>query len=76
MGVMGEPEGIDYLLRMVKYIVREKKRTDIHFMLIVSGPAIENLKELSQELKITEYVEFTGFRDAYQAVSALCDRKK
>jgi glycosyltransferase involved in cell wall biosynthesis len=62
MGVMGEPEGIDYLLRMVRYIVREKNRQDIHFMLIGSGPAIEKLKALSQTLEITEFVEFTGFQ--------------
>ncbi|NJR57503.1 MAG: glycosyltransferase family 4 protein [Cyanobacteria bacterium CRU_2_1] len=62
MGVMGEPEGIDYLLRMVHYLVREKNRQDIHFMLIGSGPAIETLKALAQTLEITEFVEFTGFQ--------------
>ena len=75
MGVMGEPEGIDYLLRMIKYIVQEKKRTDIHFMLIGSGPAIKDLKELSQDLKITEYVEFTGFKKGHELLERLssCD---
>ena len=75
MGVMGEPEGIDYLLRMIKYIIREKKRTDIHFMLIGSGPAIESLKDLSQELGITDFVEFTGFKNGEELLARLssCD---
>lgn len=75
MGVMGEPEGIDYLLRMVRYITEEKQRRDIHFMLIGSGPAIEKLKALSETLGITDFVEFTGFQtgDALLERLSSCD---
>jgi len=75
MGVMGEPEGIDYLLRMIRYIVREKNRQDIHFMLIGGGPAAEKLKALSQELELTEFVEFTGFKKGEELLERLssCD---
>jgi glycosyltransferase involved in cell wall biosynthesis len=60
VGVMGEPEGIDYLLQSVHYIVYEKKRQDIHFMLIGSGPMFDKLQALSEELEVKEFVEFTG----------------
>ncbi|MEH2416615.1 glycosyltransferase family 4 protein [Nostoc sp.] len=75
MGIMGEPEGIDYLLRMVYYIVHKKNRSDIHFMLIGSGPAIEKLKDLSKELEVTEFVEFTGFKQGEELLERLssCD---
>ncbi|MEH1943741.1 MAG: glycosyltransferase family 4 protein [Nostoc sp.] len=75
MGVMGEPEGIDYLLRMVYYIVQKKNRSDIHFMLIGSGPAAEKLKALSKELEVTEFVEFTGFKQGEELLERLssCD---
>ncbi|MBN3898019.1 MAG: glycosyltransferase family 4 protein [Nostoc sp. NOS(2021)] len=75
MGVMGEPEGIDYLLRMVYYIVQKKNRSDIHFMLIGSGPAAEKLKDLSKELEVTEFVEFTGFKQGEELLERLssCD---
>ena len=75
MGVMGEPEGIDYLLRIVRYLVREKNRQDIHFMLIGSGPAAEKLKALSEELEVTEFVEFTGFKTGEELLERLssCD---
>ncbi|MGJ5630263.1 glycosyltransferase family 4 protein [Nostoc sp. CALU 1950] len=75
MGVMGEPEGIDYLLRMVYYIVKKKNRSDIHFMLIGSGPAIEKLKALSKELEVTDFVEFTGFKQGEELLERLssCD---
>ena len=61
MGIMGEPEGIDYLLRSIQYITQVKGRQDIHFVLIGDGPAAEKLKALATELKISEFVEFTGF---------------
>ncbi len=60
IGVMGEPEGIDYLLKSVRYLVYEKNRHDIHFMLIGSGPMFEKLQALSEELGVSEFVEFTG----------------
>ena len=60
VGVMGEPEGIDYLLESVRYLVYEKQRRDIHFMLIGSGPMFEQLQALAEQLAITEFVEFTG----------------
>jgi len=59
VGVMGVQEGLDYLLRAVRYIVDNGYQT-IHFVLIGSGPARDQLKVLAEELKITEFVEFTG----------------
>ncbi|MFN6475628.1 glycosyltransferase family 4 protein [Nostoc sp. DedQUE07] len=75
MGVMGEPEGIDYLLRMVYYIVHKKNRSDIHFMLIGSGPMAEKLKDLSKELEVNDFVEFTGFKQGEELLERLssCD---
>ena len=75
MGVMGEPEGIDYLLRMVYYIIHKKNRSDIHFMLIGSGPMAEKLKDLSKELEVNEFVEFTGFKQGEELLERLssCD---
>ncbi len=59
VGVMGAQEGIDHLLRCVEYIVLEKKRTDIHFGLIGGGTSLEEMKALSVELNIADYVTFT-----------------
>lgn len=60
LGVMGEPEGIDYLLESIRHIVYDQERQDIHFMLIGSGPMLEEMKHLALKLKVHEYVEFTG----------------
>ncbi len=60
VGVMGEPEGIDYLLESIRHIVYDRERQDIHFMLIGSGPMLEQMQNLAVELEITDFVEFTG----------------
>lgn len=60
VGVMGPQEGIDYLLRAVRIIVHESRRTDISFVLIGSGPAVDELKTLCADLDVSAYVEFTG----------------
>lgn len=60
VGVMGQQEGLDDLLRSVHHIVQENGCHDVHFVLIGSGPAIAQLKALTKELGITEFVEFTG----------------
>jgi glycosyltransferase involved in cell wall biosynthesis len=75
MGVMGEPEGIDYLLRAIRYITQEKGRDDIYFMLIGNGPSFDQLKALSVELGIDAYVEFTGFKQGDELLERLssCD---
>jgi glycosyltransferase involved in cell wall biosynthesis len=59
VGVMGPQEGIDYLLRAACLII-QSGRVDISFMLVGAGPSVVDLKALSDELGISDYVEFTG----------------
>ncbi len=61
VGVMGKQEGIDLLLRVVHNIVHARGRTDIQFALIGDGTELSNMKTYARELKIDEYVTFTGY---------------
>lgn len=60
VGVMGRQEGIDGLLTAVRHIVHTVGRTDIHFGLVGGGTSLEEAKKLARQLKIDEYVTFTG----------------
>ena len=60
VGVMGEQEGIDYLLRAVRIIVRDRGRDDIHFGLVGGGTELQQMKHYADELGVAEYVTFTG----------------
>src|SRR5262245_53610628 len=60
VGVMGEQEGIDYLLRAVRIMVVEMRRTDVHFGLVGGGTQLESLKRYAEELGVSDFVTFTG----------------
>jgi len=60
VGVMGRQEGIDLLLRAVRYIALSLKRSDIHFGLVGGGPELAALRRYASELGVADYVTFTG----------------
>lgn len=60
VGVMGKQEGIDYLLRAIRYIVKDKGRTDIQFGLVGGGTELDKLRLYAEQLNIGDYVTFTG----------------
>lgn len=60
IGVMGQQEGLDLLLKSIEYIVKDQNRTDIYFCLMGNGPVRENLMQMSVELNLEAYVEFPG----------------
>ncbi len=60
VGVMGAQEGLPYLLRAARRIIRDKGRDDVQFGLVGGGPELEALKLLAVELGIADYVTFTG----------------
>jgi glycosyltransferase involved in cell wall biosynthesis len=57
---MGQQEGLDYLIRSIKYIVSERKRKDIIFVLVGGGPALQSLKEYAAQQGLNDYIKFTG----------------
>jgi glycosyltransferase involved in cell wall biosynthesis len=60
LGVMGGQEGLDLLLEAVRHLVHEQGRTDIHFGLAGSGPALVGLQDMAREMSVADYVSFHG----------------
>jgi glycosyltransferase involved in cell wall biosynthesis len=60
LGVIGKQEGLDYLLRSVRHLVFEKKRTDTHFVVLGGGPSLEDAKRYATLIGVSEFVTFTG----------------
>jgi glycosyltransferase involved in cell wall biosynthesis len=63
LGIMGSQDGVDDLLRSIQVLVRDRRRTDTHFALLGFGESLEDLRALSSELEIDEWVTFTGRAD-------------
>lgn len=60
VGVMGKQEGIDLLLQAARHIVKDMGREDVHFGLVGGGTSLDEMKQLSIDLGIADYVTFTG----------------
>jgi len=60
LGVMAPQDGVDHLLRAAHLLIHERGRRDITFALMGAGDSYEDLRALSRELKLEEYVVFTG----------------
>jgi len=60
VGVMGGQEGIDLLLEIIRYLVYDLGRSDIHFCLVGGGPVLEEMRKLSVDLDVDDYVNFLG----------------
>lgn len=60
IGVMAKLDGVDYLIRAADYVNNKANRKDIGFILIGSGTSIEELKALSSQLNLDDYIHFTG----------------
>ncbi len=60
VGVMGAQEGIDLLLQAAKYIIKDMKRSDVHFGIVGGGTSLEQMQTMAREMGIADYVTFTG----------------
>ncbi len=60
LGVIGQQEGIEYLLQAAKHIKEVMHRDDIFWGIVGGGPHLEALRRLSSEMGLDSIVEFTG----------------
>lgn len=60
LGVIGQQEGIEYLLDAARYLRDEKGRDDIFWGIVGGGPHLDALRRKSEEMGLQDIVEFTG----------------
>ncbi|MGY4602902.1 glycosyltransferase involved in cell wall biosynthesis [Bradyrhizobium sp. USDA 4474] len=60
VGVIGKQEGLDLLLESIKHIRQGRNRDDVQFVIVGSGPELEEVKKLATAFELDEMVTFTG----------------
>jgi glycosyltransferase involved in cell wall biosynthesis len=60
VGVIGKQEGIDLLLESIRHIRRRRNRADVQFVIVGSGPELEEVKKLATAFELDEVITFTG----------------
>lgn len=63
LGIMGPQDGVDLALHAVDHLVHRMGRTDVQFVFMGIGECLEQLQELTRELRIEPWVAFTGYAD-------------
>jgi len=61
IGCLNPQDGLDYLLRALSHLTYDQKRSDYHCVIMGQGDSLARLQEMNRQLKLEEYVEFTGF---------------
>lgn len=60
IGVMGDADGVDYLIRAAHQVVMRMGRKDVQFLLMGTGPEFDKLRLLRDELGLVNYVTMPG----------------
>lgn len=60
VGVMGNADGVAYILEAAAHLVHQQKRKDIQFLLMGTGPEHEQLVRKRDELNLGPYVDLPG----------------
>jgi glycosyltransferase involved in cell wall biosynthesis len=60
IGVMGDADGVDFLLHAAAHIIKVRHRHDVQFILMGSGPEYQDLLRLREELQLHDHVDMPG----------------
>jgi glycosyltransferase involved in cell wall biosynthesis len=60
IGVMGNADGVHYLVEAARYVVQTKGRIDVQFLLMGSGPEHGELVKLRDESGLQDFVDMPG----------------
>jgi glycosyltransferase involved in cell wall biosynthesis len=73
MGIIGDQDGVDNVVRMAAHLVRDHGLTDFQCLIVGDGPALESVKALAVDLKVTDVVTFTGYLSGQDFLNALSE---
>ncbi len=71
VGVMGKQDGVEYALSALHYLVYRCGHRDISAVFIGAGAVLRGLQALAHQLKLDEYVFFTGWLEMRDMLSYL-----
>jgi glycosyltransferase involved in cell wall biosynthesis len=61
IGALNPQDGVDYLLRSLRDLLYKLDRKDFYCVIMGSGDSLEDLRALTKDLNLEDYVEVTGY---------------
>jgi glycosyltransferase involved in cell wall biosynthesis len=71
VGVMGSQDGIEYALQALHHLVYKRGRQDISLVLMGHGDHLPFLQALAHQLRLDDYVNFTGWVESSEIMRYL-----
>jgi glycosyltransferase involved in cell wall biosynthesis len=60
IGVMGNADGVNYLIEAAQHIIQTRGRRDVQFLLMGSGPEHDELLRLRDSLGLADFIDMPG----------------
>ena len=61
VGSLNPQDGVDYLLRSLRHLLYDLKRSDFHCVIMGTGDSLQDLRDLAKDLQLNGCVELPGF---------------
>jgi glycosyltransferase involved in cell wall biosynthesis len=61
IGIINEQDGVDHFVKAVDELVHAKGFRDFRAVVVGSGPALEQVRELTRSLNLSDFIMFTGY---------------
>ena len=61
LGIIGDQDGVDHVVRAVNHLVRDEGFTDFQAVIVGDGPALASVRALARDLGVEEHMTFTGY---------------
>lgn len=71
IGIIGDQDGVDHLVRCMHQLCIVEKRTDIRAAIVGDGPALGTVRALAQELGVADRITFTGYLKGEALLTAM-----
>lgn len=71
IGIIGDQDGVDHLVRCVHRLCIVEGRTGIRAAVVGDGPTLASVKALAEELGVADLITFTGYLKGEALLSAM-----
>lgn len=71
IGIIGDQDGVDHLVRCVHLLGVKEGRSDIRAVVVGDGPALGSVKSLADELGVADRITFTGYLKGEALLAAM-----
>ncbi len=71
VGIVGDQDGVDHFVRMLHYLRKECGHDDVVGVVVGDGPALPTVRQVAQDLALTNSITFTGYLRGEELMAAM-----